>query len=164
MAPKRYSLEAGLKAGSGLTKAHADLVALPEYLAVTEQGSNSISPIHRGEAALGCYKSHHTSAKLDIITDFTPPMTVHQMVYEANVLVCHDITAPLPGNVWDGILAAKGPNRKHGRQQQNCLVAGKTRTKQGFGNSGLTQEMSLSPLPPLRHENNLDKTVKSDTI
>lgn len=99
MALNRYSLEAGLRAGSGLTKAHAGLVVLPEYLAVTEQDSNSISPFHRGEAALGCYKSHHTSAKLDIVIAFTQPRTIHQMVYEAKVLVCHNIAAHTFGNV-----------------------------------------------------------------
>lgn len=118
MALHRYLPEAGLRAGSGLAKAHVGLVVLPEYLAVTERDSNSISPFHRGEAALGCYKSHHTSAKLDIAIAFTSPRTIHQTVYDANVLVCHHTAAHMFGNVWDGTPAAKGPNRKHGRQQQ----------------------------------------------
>lgn len=48
---------------------------------------------------------------------------------------------------------------------KDYLVAGKARTKQGFGNSGLTEEISLSPLPPLRHENkHLDNTGQLNMI
>jgi len=149
MALNRYSLEAGLRAGSGLTKAHAGLVALPEYLAVTKQDSNSVSPFHRGAAVLQRYISHSPSAKLDVVIASTPPRAIHQMVYEANVLVCHICLETSGIAYW----LQKVPRGNTEDNSKDCLVAGKTRTEQGHRNSGLKEKMSLSPLPPLRREN-----------
>lgn len=40
------------------------------------------------------------------------------MVYETNILVCHNTAANMFGSVWVSILAAEAPNRKHRRQQE----------------------------------------------
>lgn len=71
------------------------------------------------------------------------------------MVLCHSTAACVFGNVRSSSPASKGPSRKHGEKSRGCVGAGETRTKRGFGNSGPTEEMSLSLLPPRRHETTL---------
>lgn len=70
------------------------------------------------------------------------------------MVLCHSTAACVFGNVRSSSPASKGPSRKHGDKSRGCVGAGETRTKRGFGNSGPTEETSLS-LPPRRHETTL---------